>query len=75
MERMGRPKDMNMEVAKIAYFLFLMMMMMMMGRKWPDMMCICIIYIGNDRNKKKQLDRYSYATGDIAVATFTKNIT
>jgi hypothetical protein len=48
MKGMGRPKDMNMEVAKIAYFLFLIMMMMM-GKKWPDMMCICVIYIGHDK--------------------------
>jgi hypothetical protein len=47
---MERPTDINMEEAKIAYVLFLMMMMM--GRKWPDMICICVIYIGHDRNKR-----------------------
>jgi hypothetical protein len=50
---MERPTDMNMEVAKIAYVLFLMMMMMMTtGRKWPDVICICVIYMGQDRNKR-----------------------
>jgi len=38
------------------------------------MICIYVIYIGHDEIKKT-LDRYSYGTGDIAVATFTKNIT
>jgi hypothetical protein len=52
---MERPADMNKEVAKIAYVLFLMMMTM--GRKCPDMIRICVIYIGHDRNKRHWVDR------------------
>jgi len=41
---------MNTEVAKIAYVLFLMMMTMM-RRKCPDVICICVIYVGYDRKR------------------------